>query len=324
MIAPHPQPRYHAQPSMGHDPKDEWAEDEPTMVGSIDLAKQALAGSARDRAYVIVIAGPNVGEMFKVEGAQDIGRSAHVPISIRDSEISRQHARLVVRGGAIFVEDLGSTNGTFVNGERVTRRELEDGDKIQVGTTTILKFSYHDHLDERFQRQMYDAALRDGLTGAYNKKYFLERLEAELAYAVRHRSALCLLFFDLDHFKAVNDTHGHLAGDAVLRTLAAGVLHAIRREDIFARYGGEEFALLSRGIDMEGGRQFAERIREWIANYPFEHEGTFLPVTASIGVAAVPELDVTDPDVLMQCADDALYAAKEAGRNRVVLASDGK
>ena len=295
----------------------EW-EEEQTVVGDASMLKHVRA-PGRDRAYVIVIAGPNVGEMFKIDASQEIGRSPKVAISLTDTEISRVHAKLVVEGGKIFVEDLESTNGTFVNGDPVRRQLLADGDKIQVGTTTILKFSYHDDLDSEFQRKMYDAALRDGLTGAYNKKYFSERLDAEVAYSVRHRSPLSLVLFDLDHFKRINDNYGHLAGDYVLSTLAGGILESVRREDVFARYGGEEFAVLSRGIDQAGAEIFGERLRAWVQSYPFVHEGRKLPVTISVGIAALPEVDVSEPKLLVQCADQALYKSKETGRNRVTV-----
>ena len=299
----------------------DWEEEETkTLVGDRDALAAFIQKKKgdRDRAYVIVIAGPNVGEMFAVDGVSEIGRGSGVEIRIHDSEISRRHARLVVKNDSVVVEDLGSTNGTFVNGQPIETQPLADGDKIQVGTTTILKFSYHDDLDEQFQRQMYEAALRDGLTGAYNKKYLLDRLETELAFANRHGSKLALVIFDLDHFKSINDTYGHLAGDYVLRNMAEGILATVRKEDVFARYGGEEFVVMSRGIDYEGTLLFADRLREWVERYPFEWEGTRLPVTTSLGVATIPGVKADTPAELIQHADDALYRAKEGGRNRVV------
>ncbi|MEM9073657.1 MAG: GGDEF domain-containing protein [Myxococcota bacterium] len=300
---------------------DEW-DDEATVVGNKDIARKALAGISRDRAYVIVIAGPNVGEMFKVDGLCEIGRAPSVKIHLTDTEISRRHARILTKGGRVFVEDLGSTNGTFVNGDPIEVQSLEDGDKIQIGTTTILKFSYSDDLDEEFQRRMYDAALRDGLTGAYNKQYFVERLDAEFAFAARHQAPLSLVLFDLDHFKKINDTHGHLAGDYVLKTLAEGILQSVRREDVFARYGGEEFVVLSRGLTLRDAELFGERLREWVEGFPFVHGGTKIPVTISSGVAAIPETAATGPNDLVKHADDALYAAKRGGRNQVRTASN--
>jgi len=289
---------------------------------TVIAARPALNAPPRDKAtkaYVIVIAGPRVGEMFKLGEAGFIGRGDEADIRILDTEISRKHARFYREGENIWLEDQGSTNGTLVNGEPLKLRLLQDGDKIQVGTTTILKFSYHDDLDEQFQRQMYESALRDGLTMAYNKKYLSERLASEVAYALRHGSHLSLLMLDLDHFKRVNDEFGHLAGDYVLSTLSRGVHRSIRKEDVFARYGGEEFCLLSRGIDRRGAYAFAERMRAAVAGFKFSFEKRAIPVTISIGVASLPHAEIDSPDALVAGADKALYAAKEAGRNRVVV-----
>src|SRR5262249_35562882 len=158
-------------------------------------------------------------------------------IRIEDEGVSRKHARLTTNGTEVHLEDLGSANGTFVNEQPLkVRRLLEDGDKIKLGSTTIIKFSYSDEIEESFQRRMFEAALRDGLTRAYNKKYLLERLDKELAFSLRHGTPLTLFLLDADHFKSVNDTFGHPAGDAVLVALAAIVQDTIRKEDVFARY----------------------------------------------------------------------------------------
>src|SRR5262249_14489248 len=156
-------------------------------------------------------------------------------VRLIDDGISRKHARVNQEGARVTIEDLQSSNGTYVNGEPVTVSELHDGDKIRLGSTTVLKFSYHDHLDESFQQQMYDAALRDPLTRAFNKKYFIDRLETELAYARRHRQPVSLVMIDVDFFKRVNDTYGHIAGDYVLTRLSRIAVSAVRTEDVFAR-----------------------------------------------------------------------------------------
>ncbi len=284
----------------------------------ITTTSEFEAAATRDRAYLIVLSGSNVGEMYKLqEGDTVIGRGAQADVKVIDEGISRVHARIVHQGGDLYIEDMGSKNGTFANGARITRHRLSDGDKIQVGETTILKFTYHDKLDESFQRQMYESALRDGLTKAFNKKYFVDRLEAEFSYAVRHRSALSLVMFDIDHFKRVNDAHGHLAGDYVLAQLAAAVTQTIRAEDVFARYGGEEFAVICRGVDLAGARQFAERVRVVVDAMAFTFEGTRLPVTISLGVAGLPDAALQEPAQLVAAADQALYEAKRAGRNQV-------
>ena len=273
----------------------------------------------RDRAYLIVLAGASVGEMYKITSESTvIGRGQQADIQVIDEGISRRHAEIVHEGEHIVIRDLGSTNGTYCNGDRITMHQLSDGDKIQVGSTTILKFTFHDSLDESFQRQMYESALRDGLTKIFNKKYFLDRLESEFAYAVRHRTPLSLVMFDIDLFKKINDTHGHLAGDYALSMLAKVVSDTIRQEDVFARYGGEEFAVICRGIDLGGALAFGERIRRCVDGQAFLYNGVDIKVTVSVGVAAVADVGMKEPAELIGAADDALYQAKRQGRNRVI------
>jgi diguanylate cyclase (GGDEF)-like protein len=298
----------------------EW-DDDVTRVGDraeLEAAK-AAPKRATQRAYLVVIAGRGVGSMYAVTPDMVIGRGDGVGVRIHDDELSRKHCRLVLQGASVVVEDLGSRNGTLVNGEPVAgRRPLADGDKIQVGKTTILKFSYHDELEATFQRQMYDAALRDPLTGAYNRKHFGEALASEMAYTQRHQAPLSLILFDLDFFKKVNDTYGHLGGDAVLVQVARYVSAAVRREDLFARYGGEEFAVLARGTSGAAASGFAERMRAGVEQLAIAHESLVLRVTVSLGVASAPAPDATTPEELIARADEALYAAKRGGRNRVV------
>jgi len=283
-------------------------------------APKAPTGGKRDRAYLVVLAGASVGEMYKVEGDKVvIGRGQKAQIRLFDDGISREHAQIVIEGNSIVLQDLGSTNGTFCNGLKVDRRELVDGDKILVGSTTILKFTYHDNLDEMFQRQMYESALRDGLTKAFNKKYFTDRLESEFTFATRHASPLALVLFDIDHFKKVNDTHGHQAGDHVLFEISTLLSGALRAEDVFARYGGEEFAVICRGSDETQAQVVGERMRKSVESHRFVYEGTLIPVTISVGIAVLPNAAVKDANDVVGFADQALYKSKNAGRNRVTV-----
>jgi two-component system cell cycle response regulator len=274
----------------------------------------------RNLAYLVVLAGVSAGEMFKLTLDKTvIGRGPKCAVRVNDEGVSREHSQLVREGEKIVLEDLGSTNGTFCNGIRVDRRELADGDKIMVGSTTILKFTYHDYLDEVFQRQMYESALRDGLTKVFNKKYFTDYLEKEFAYASRHSSPLALIFLDIDYFKRVNDTHGHPAGDFVLSELSQLMATLVRTEDVLARFGGEEFTVLCRGTDLGGARIVAERLRKTVEAHTFSFGAKTIPVTISLGIAAIPDTAIADHSAFLAASDKALYEAKRTGRNRVCL-----
>jgi two-component system cell cycle response regulator len=289
----------------------------------------------RNLAYLVVLAGVSAGEMFKLQVDRTvIGRGPNCTVRLNDEGVSREHCQLVREDGKpageksdggtplgdkIVLEDLGSTNGTFCNGIRVDRRELADGDKIMVGSTTILKFTYHDYLDEVFQRQMYESALRDGLTKVFNKKYFTDYLEKEFAYAARHGSPLALIFLDIDFFKRINDTHGHPAGDFVLSELSQLMATLVRTEDVLARFGGEEFTVLCRGTDLGGARIVAERLRKTVEAHTFAFGAKTIPVTISLGIAAIPDTAIVDHAQFLAASDKALYEAKRTGRNRVCL-----
>ena len=294
---------------------DDW--DEKTVV-SMEVA--AAAPSGRKRARLIVLAGGNVGEMYEIDPQLVLGRGREADVRLQADGISRKHARVRLEGEGVVFEDLGSTNGSFINGERVMHHALVEGDKLQIGTSVILKFTYHDELDEDFQRQMFESASRDALTQVYNKRFFLEQLESEYAYAVRHGSDLSLLMFDIDHFKQVNDTYGHLAGDYVLSELTRVVTPSIRIEDTFARYGGEEFVLLSRNNPLSA-EVVGERLRKSIEQHQFVHEGRVLKVTVSLGIACLPSTNISTPEEFIAVADKALYEAKHGGRNRLVCAA---
>src|SRR3954453_685301 len=275
----------------------------------------------RNLAYLVVLAGVSAGEMFKLQvDTTIIGRGPRCGVRLNDEGVSREHCQLVREprkdGDKIILEDLGSTNGTFCNGARVDRRALTDGDKIMVGSTSILKFTYHDYLDEVFQRQMYESALRAGLNKIFNRRYFADQLQKEFAFALRHKTPLALIFIDIDHFKAINDTRGHAAGDGVLSDLSALLASLLRTEDVLARFGGEEFTILCRGTDLASARIVAERLRSSVERRRFEFDKSRIPVTISVGVAAVPDPAIKDDAAFLAGADRAMYEAKASGRNR--------
>ncbi len=299
---------------MGHSPN------EITDTSITPPARGATGVPRGPSPYLMVISGPSFGEMYRIRADRTIlGRGEKADIRVVDDGISRAHTAVEREGGKLVLVDLGSTNGTFCNGNRVSRHELTDGDKISIGTATILKFTYQDQADERYQKQLFESALRDGLTATFNRRYFVDRLHTEMRFAVRHSKSLGLLFVDIDHFKKINDTYGHQAGDAVLAGVAREMLTTIRTEDVLARYGGEEFAIICREVELEGVKALAERLRAAVERTKYEHGGHVIPVTISIGAAV--DRRITDPQALIAAADAAMYEAKRSGRNRVSVHS---
>jgi diguanylate cyclase (GGDEF)-like protein len=295
---------------------DEW--DEDTTASELPELQEQLA-SPRNRPCLTVLTGGAAGQQFKLaSGASTIGRAPTCAIRLDDDGISRTHARVITEHTKAWVEDCQSRNGTFVNGDRITgRTELRDGDKLQLGRSTVMRFGFQDALDESFHENLVSSALRDGLTRLFNKRYLMDRLDSELKFARRHETSLSLLMLDLDHFKKVNDTFGHLTGDAVLTHVASLLLRAVRIEDVVARFGGEEMAIVLRATGIDAASHTGERLRRTIEGSPLVFQGQELRVTVSVGVAGYPSTDAPTPEVLVEAADQALYRAKRAGRNRV-------
>jgi diguanylate cyclase (GGDEF)-like protein len=279
------------------------------------------SGATKDRATLTIISGINAGQVFALDGTDHvIGRGTEADLWLDDGGVSRRHAKVSCRSdGRYFVEDLGSTNGTFVSGQRVTVCEIRPNDRIQLGPHVTLRFAITDDAEEELQRRLYESSTRDGLTRVYNRKYFQERLTAEVAYSRRHKVKLAVILIDLDDFKQVNDTHGHLAGDMVLRLVSAQMQRLLRLEDLVARYGGEEFVVLARSTGKTEAVKLAERIRESIAGLEIpvaaDHS---IHVTMSMGVASLPDVAPEGgPTELLALADARLYKAKGEGKNRV-------
>ena len=301
------------------DLEDAFEADTNPAMHSIPIPEPS-ASTRHDRAILTVLTGVNAGQVFSLESSDNvIGRSREATIRIDDVGISRKHTRVMrTQDGRFIVEDMGSTNGTFVAARRVDRLELRPGDRVQVGPNVLFRFSLIDATEEQLARSLYEASTRDALTRVFNKKYFHERLQSEVAYALRHKTQVAVVLFDLDHFKSVNDTHGHLAGDVVLRTVAAAVQRTIRLEDVLARYGGEEFAVIVRGIEHEKVAVFAERVRRAVEFLDVTYESTRIKATISVGAASISQMgDGATPEALLALADERLYRAKDSGRNRV-------
>jgi len=271
---------------------------------------------AAKEACLVVIYGMELGKKFNLDAPSIIvGRSSKSDIQIDQESVSRNHAKIVNTGKSILIRDLGSTNGTYVNDELIDEYVLRDRDLVKIGRT-IFKFLTGGNIESAYHEEIYRLTTVDGLTQIYNKRYFMETLERELSRSHRYRRDLSLIMFDIDHFKTINDTFGHLAGDYVLKHLASVVKGKIRREDIMARFGGEEFAIVLPEIDNPGAMQFAEKIRKLVQATKFRFEDADIDVKISIGVATA-QTEETDVNEFIKRADGLLYEAKRTGRNRV-------
>ena len=260
-----------------------------------------------------------------------LGRALEADIRINDPRASRLHARISVMhdGGApqpvYRITDLGSTNGTLLNGRPVTQATLQDGDKVTIGEH-LLRFELLDDEDHEYQRQIYRLLAHDELTGLLTSKSFFSELRREAGRAEAEGRPFCVLMMDLDYFKQVNDTYGHLVGSQTLEDVGALIKRALRAGDVAARFGGEEFAAFLLDADLAQALVAAERVRTTIEAHTFAavRRGTSAElapnfhITISIGVASFPQ-DARDPIELIELADTALYRAKQAGRNRVTV-----
>ncbi|WIG97529.1 GGDEF domain-containing protein [Myxococcus sp. SDU36] len=269
-------------------------------------------------AALVVIYGLDLGRKFDLTSEETlIGRSSKADIQIDQESVSRNHASITNSREGVRIRDLGSTNGTFVNDELAEGvRELRNGDLVKIGRT-IFKYIAGGNIEAAYHDEIYRLTTMDGLTQIYNRRYFDEQLDREISRSRRYERMLSLVLLDIDHFKAVNDKYGHLAGDSVLKQLASTVRTKIRREDVFARYGGEEFAILLPEVSLAGTRQLAEKVRRLVEKQYFEFDRQAIPVTVSVGLAVL-EPHHRESGELVRDADEKLFEAKTSGRNRVV------
>jgi two-component system cell cycle response regulator len=257
-----------------------------------------------------------------------IGRALEADVRLNDFRASRLHARITSNNErdsqttTYRITDLGSTNGTLVNGESVTEAVLNDGDKIEIGEH-LFRFDMQDEIDREFHQQIHRLIAHDELTGLLSSKSFFSELRRVAARAQADSRPFCVLMMDLDHFKDVNDTYGHLVGSKTLEQTGRIIKDALRAGDVAARFGGEEFAAFLLDANYAQGLVAAERVRVALAEHQFSAtrlgsaEGPATHrITISIGVAAYPD-DAKDPIELVELADSALYRAKRSGRNRI-------
>jgi len=262
--------------------------------------------------------GPGMGSRYMLSDTRlTLGRDNDCDICLSDLSVSRHHARIQPGMDGYYVVDLQSTNGTFVNDKAASMCKLKDGDYLRFGNW-IFRYLTGGNVEADYHEEIYRLTIIDALTGIHNKRYLMDFLDRELARSARHRRPLALGMLDIDHFKIINDQMGHLAGDYALRELAVIVKEAIRREELFARFGGEEFIVVWPETNRDGAVLIGERLRELIENHRFGYEGRSFSVTISMGIATTEGESSLTPTDLLRRADEKLYAAKQAGRNRVI------
>lgn len=282
------------------------------------IVRKTASGNADAVLVAIYPSGSGMGRRFALNKDElFVGRLEDLDIPLEGDGLSRRHARIFRDPNGWFVEDLDSTNGTHVNDVKIRRHQLIDGDQLRCGVA-ICKFLSGDNIEAAYHEEIYRMSIMDGLTGVHNKRYFLDFLERELAVAVRQSQPLSLVMVDIDHFKKINDTHGHLAGDDALKELCRRLKPRLRTTDLLARYGGEEFAVVLPGTDLAGALLCAEELRSLVQSAPFHYDALEIPATISLGVATVDLAAAGTPTELIGRADANLYEAKRAGRNRAV------
>jgi diguanylate cyclase (GGDEF)-like protein len=295
-----------------------------------DRVVASPSGERRQKAersiMLLIIAGNEVdlGKHFVLEKEEvAIGREAGNDIVVHDGKMSKVHCLISIMKGSrgverIDIRDQGTTNGTFVNGEPVMHATLMAGDKIQVGDT-ILRLSYSDEIEKEYHAKLFDFAARDALTGLYNKRYIFNDLENHSRIARRSGRAFSIILIDIDDFKRINDSYGHLAGDEYLKQIAQLFGRSLRDQDIAGRVGGEEFLVILPETAIEGAFQLAVRMRKNVEEFVLSFQGSEIRTTISAGVCQF-ESGIRDVQEFLGLADQALYEAKKAEKNKVVQA----
>ena len=297
-----------------------------TQLGPLPDTTKSLHGERRPA--LVSLRGELLAVSIPLERDEvTLGRALEADVRVNDSRASRLHACIKTErdpgsGEVRFkITDLGSTNGTLVNGNLLTEAILSEGDKIAIGDH-LFRFDMLDDIDREFQQQIHRLLAHDELTGLLTSKSFFSELRREADRAEAESLPFCVLMMDLDHFKAVNDTYGHLVGSQTLEVIGAVIKKALRAGDVAARFGGEEFAAFLLDADYAQGLVAAERVRSAVEEYDFPAvrqtctENQIHRITISVGIAAFPD-DARDPIHLIELADAALYRAKRGGRNRI-------
>lgn len=302
------------------DPKDE----DKTSVLTSETLKVHLDNADKTPPTLVLLVGPasSIGKQWSLEGDDIvIGRSPTSAVYVDDRSISKSHAKFILQGNETYIMDLDSTNKTVINSKPVaplTTAVLKNNDQIKTGNV-IFKFLERGNIEAVSNKKTFDRTQIDAMTGAYNKGALLAYAPEAIKRSDLLGIPISVIVFDIDHFKKVNDTYGHAAGDFVITEIAKLVRDKLTRsEDFFSRFGGEEFVLVLSGTPRHTAADIAERIRASVEGFKFEYENVKLPITISLGVATRDAGG--DPwDMLFEKADQALYKSKKRGRNQVSI-----
>jgi diguanylate cyclase (GGDEF)-like protein len=295
---------------------------EQTSTVHTETINVAGVGYGAEHPVLIVIKGLDAGRIMTIGRAPvTIGRAQDSALVVPDRGVSAHHARLTIadpnvdglRHLEFILEDLRSKNGTFIDGVAIKEpKSISFGDSFQVGPDVLIRLGRMTAQEDQAARHLYASSMRDALTNVFNRRYFAQRLHAELAHSTRHRTAMSVLVLNLDHFKRINDAHGHKVGDVVLQTVARALLRELRADDVLARVESQDFAVLLRGLDEKAAIACAERVRSIIAKEPLPTIGTS-SLTASIGIATSADKS----ENILELASSRLRTAKSLGRNQV-------
>jgi two-component system cell cycle response regulator len=302
-------------------PRDALVTDDAQSASSTQTLFDRTQSIIREKKlpYLVILKGNESGRLYALtRSSMVVGRSQEADIPIDDERISRRHCLVVSENGRFAVEDCGSKNGTFVDGRPITRAVLSPDVTVQVGQT-LFRVEYKDEGEAKRMEDLFRHATIDPLAEVHNRFYFMRRAREEVALARRQELPVAIVMLDMDSFKGINDTYGHLAGDLMVREVAQMVHKSKREEDLLARYGGDEFICMLRGaVTPEGVVCFCERVRQLVADSRIDYNGHPLCATLSVGAAIRRGKQLRLDDVIA-AADRAMYRAKERGRNRTEL-----
>lgn len=264
-----------------------------------------------------ILSGDQVGRRIMLADDRiTMGRSAEATIMLRDSLVSRLHLAIAFDPAVsrYLLQDLNSSNGTFLNGSRITEATLNESDKVLAGNT-IFRFGWSDIFDLQYQKEIDNLLNIDELTGLIVKRRFDEELNRFIAVSLAQRTDLAMIMIDIDGMKKINDTHGHAFGAYTISQTGKLIKAATDQRGLASRFGGDEFMVFLPNCALASAVQLAEALRLQVETHAYELDGIPLTPTISVGVSALKENDTMTS--LFKRADEALYMSKRAGRNRV-------